>query len=186
METAATFSINWPSLARLTAKQWTMIALGSLAFTAYHIIAAGHRRKEEYRVALGRQNKARIAFQNGQYPLAIAQGKLALLTFEEQLPPEHPLLLEMKHELIRSCKAANDMALAGELVKNAFRRVVKIGPDNRLPAALLAASCSLILALQDQTAEAITGYEKALELLGKDSEHYTAIQSELEAVRSRR
>jgi tetratricopeptide (TPR) repeat protein len=184
MSDTATIYLHWPSLPRLSPRKWALLALGSLAFTACRMVRAGHRRREEYRVAKRRAEKARAAFENGHYPLAIAQGKLALLTYEEQLPPSHPSVLEAKNRLILAYKANRETGRALALVRTAFRRNMPIVPDNRVEAALLAATCSSVLATQGKTEEAITGYEKALELLGEDSEHYSAISAELQTLKA--
>lgn len=186
MQDTITIGLAWPQGLKLKARHIAAIALGSLACAAGYVIHSGHRRKEDYAAALSLLEKSRKAYADAQYGLAIAQAKLAFVTLREQFPAEHPLLLETKNHLILSHKMRGDMKEALTLVRGAFAEVKAVTPLNRLESALLAATCSAVLAAHGKVDEAISGYEKALELLDKSSPRYASILEELEALKATR
>ncbi|MBM3618541.1 MAG: hypothetical protein FJX23_08370 [Alphaproteobacteria bacterium] len=186
MQDTITIGLAWPQGLKLKARHIAAAAVGTLIGSVAYVVYAGHRRREDHAAALSLKNKSRKAYEAGQYGLAIAQGKLAFATFRAQLPAEHPLLLETKNQLILAHKARGNMDEALELVRGAFREVTAVNATNRAESALLAVTCSSVLAAHGQVEEAITGYEKALLLLGKDSPQYADILEELEALRATR
>lgn len=184
MQDTITIGLAWPQGLKLKARHIVAATVGTLVCAAGFMVFTSHRRREDYAAALSLKNKSRKAYDDGQYALAIAQAKLAFVTFRAQLPAEHPLLLETKNHLILAHKARGDMDAALELVRGAFREVTAVTTANRAESALLAVTCSSVLAAHGQVDEAIQGYEKALLLLGKDSPQYAAILEELEALKT--
>lgn len=186
MQDTISIGLAWPQGFKLKARHLAVAAVGTVIGTVACMVYAGNRRREDHAAALSLKHKSQKAYEAGQYGLAIAQAKVAFATFRAQLPAEHPLLLETKSHLILAHKARGNMAEALELVRGAFREVTIVNAANRAESALLAVTCSSVLAAHGQLEEAITGYEKALLLLGKDSPQHASILEELEALRALR